>query len=776
MLYDDSEQLEVRHVISLAHHEVSIFAGGESIPEGELWIRRNAIRLSRKDDAGTLTTDTFTSKPFFLFSENCSDKEDFYHVLLQNQEKHGNAPERAPTPLQYDVHNIVTLVQRLHSSEEQLQTRWINGLIGRLFLALYKTPEMEHLIRTKMAKKIARVKTPAFLTNIILRNIDMGEGAPYITNPRLKDLTVDGACAAEADIKYSGNFRIEVAATAKFDLGTRFKTREVNLVLAVVLKKLEGHAIIRFKPPPSNRVWVSFETMPKVEMSIEPIVSSRQITYNIILRAIESRIREVIAETLVMPHWDDIPFLNTAGQRYRGGIWREEGGHPRQEASEPSVCQNLKGSEDSILGLEKENPSTQFVHHQRKTMSTPVLSTLPSPSDKGLSQSENPDNGTDPTTEVSSHAEPQSYSNKPKALRSSSFVSSASPVVSMDTTPVDALKQLRQSEQQGAASAMIAISNRSQPSSPADSPIGSPSKPSIFTHHRESHSSVSSRETVEHSFDEELEPHSNSRSGTLSSYSSGSATAIGRSLRSAPDTDQTQRHASSIYAASPGSEKRHSLAALGVATTVARKWGLGVLGRNNDVRSGTDNTIDGERMGTPTHPMGRGRPLPPPGTPLPRPERKGTRSKPNLGKVRARKPVPTSTSAIKQDGSSPLSLNLPRTSSQRAQGSIIDDGDQNGLLIVAAPSTDSEPSTPSEETRNEILDTMEVDEIPNLEDTGVSIGVDGDALDHGLQSHDRILVASNGEDSDSGPSSWDVTREEDIRGRRHWVEADPEQI
>lgn len=43
MLYDDENQLEVRHVISLAHYKVDIYGGGERIPEGELWIKRNCM-------------------------------------------------------------------------------------------------------------------------------------------------------------------------------------------------------------------------------------------------------------------------------------------------------------------------------------------------------------------------------------------------------------------------------------------------------------------------------------------------------------------------------------------------------------------------------------------------------------------------------------------------------------------------------------------------------------------------------------------------------------
>src|ERR1700733_2925910 len=299
MLYDDSEQLEVRYVISLEYHEVSVYNGVEDvIPEGELWIKRNAICLTRRPI--TIGVNA-SSLPFYLFSENMSEKEDFYFALLKNQEKNSIYGEIAPSPQSFDTKHIISLVQKLHSSEEHLQTRWLNALIGRLFLALYKTPEVEELLRRKLTKKISRVKKPNFITKISLQKIQTGEGGPFITNPRLKDLTIDGDCVVEADVNYSGNFRIEIAATARIDLGKRIGAREVELVLAVVCNKLEGRGLMKIKPPPSNRLWFTFETMPKIEMTIEPIVSSRQITYSLILRTIENRIREVIAETIVLP-------------------------------------------------------------------------------------------------------------------------------------------------------------------------------------------------------------------------------------------------------------------------------------------------------------------------------------------------------------------------------------------------------------------------------------------------------------------------------------------
>lgn len=45
MLYDNEDQIEVRHVISLAHYRTDVYAGGDKIPEGELWIKRNCRRM-----------------------------------------------------------------------------------------------------------------------------------------------------------------------------------------------------------------------------------------------------------------------------------------------------------------------------------------------------------------------------------------------------------------------------------------------------------------------------------------------------------------------------------------------------------------------------------------------------------------------------------------------------------------------------------------------------------------------------------------------------------
>ena len=689
MLYDDAEQLDPRHVIFLEHHNVSIYGGEEDIPEGELFIKRNSIRLARKPD---VESSISSPKPFYFFSENCSDKEDFYFALLHNQEAKSIAGDGPPRPQQYEVKDIITLVQKLHSSEEQLQTRWLNALVGRLFLALYKTHEVEDVLRRKITKKIARVKKPAFLSGIVLRKIDLGEGAPHITNPRLKDLTIDGDCCAEADFKYSGNFRLEVAATARIDLGARFKAREVNLVLAVVIRKLEGHILVKFKPSPSNRVWISFESMPYIDMNIEPIVSSRQITYNIILRAIESRIREVIAETIVLPHWDDSPFTDTIDQLYRGGIWAK--GIDEQSPKHTDVPDEVMGDEaepNTITLTDASSPQPR----EDRTMSLSALPAsidrVPDPRKAATSVHTFYDSA---NGAVSSGAQ-KKPPDLPKAIRSRSVASAADPLLSMDIAKIESRQHSttdidqKDRKYSDATQAMMAISQRSPPTSPMETPKGSfIDQPGGILEHTTTLSSL------------------NTSTETSSTHSRTSNNASPR-LRDAA-TFPNHASASSISSDRADTrsnlqpiEKKYSTASLGAATAAAKKWGWSVITRNTDPasQSGQSSTLD--RAGTPERPIGRGQPLPPPGQPLPFPERKSHFSLPK------RKAIPATSQKTKspnekppallqrgQDESKSCSNNAaaPPLPKRRRQGSDIEgDGDRKELLVVEVP---SEPSSP----------------------------------------------------------------------------------
>ncbi|KAB5559780.1 hypothetical protein GE09DRAFT_1285711 [Coniochaeta sp. 2T2.1] len=702
MLFDDDEQLEVRHVISLAHHTVSVYSGGDKTPEGELFIKRNAICLSRKTDGPDLAPDTRVSKPFYLFSENCSAKEDFYFALLKNQQQSSvSSDNKAPAPLTFDIKHIISLVQRLHSSEEHIHSRWLNAMLGRVFLGIYKTKDIENFIREKLTKKISRVKRPSFLSNITIQAIDTGESAPYITNPRLRDLTVEGECCMEADVKYTGNFRLEVAATARIELGSRLKAREVSLVLAVVLRKLEGHVLFKIKPPPSNRVWFSFQSMPKIEMTIEPIVSSRQITYTVILRQIENRIKEVIAETLVLPFWDDVPFFKTEHKNWRGGIFQGDDAVESTIDLETSLAQ--VGDVDDVDQLEESGTSDSPIPPIEKSHSLPVIeATSKSTGFFGRKKAENKgiassiSSASTSTTSVDTKADKGS---ERRAIRRSSFLSSPTPTISTDSLDVEAVKPASlPSEQSTAAAALAELSAMSEDLSNTSSQAAPPYRPYI-TSKSPSQSSVSSRETLDtESANKERtpQPRRDTASSTGSqddlAFQSSPSTPKG-SLRGNPASltrglfNRKENAAGDANAPppSPGisereQQRRNALAAVTNAAASAKRWGLNALQRNNEGNKNGNSAADEPPLDL-KKPMGRGQPLPPPGTPLPMPNKKTKTAPPPVPK---RKPVPPP--GPEQHASSDQHES-DHKEHRRPQN------DDTGMLVVEAPA-ESEPTTP----------------------------------------------------------------------------------
>ena len=769
MLYEDSEQMEVKYVISLEHHDVSIYGGGDIIPEGELWIKKNAIRLARKPG---FEDPTSTSKPFFLFSENCSDKEDFYFALLQNQEATPDAPDNPPRPQQYETEHIIGLVQRLHSSEEHLQTRWINGLVGRLFLALYKTQVLEDFIRKKITKKIARAKKPAFLSGIVLQKIDMGDSAPYLTNPKLKDLTIDGDCCAEADFKYNGNFRLEIAATAKLDLGARFKVREVNLLLAVVVKKLNGHALVKFKPPPSNRVWISFETMPDMELSIEPIVSSRQITYSMVLRAIESRIREVMAETIVLPHWDDSPFTDTTAQKFRGGIWGDSASNENLPTSHTRIPD--EAPEDEV-GAEADSASAARGSPQMKaerSMSIPVESDVAPLNQNTESASSSTPTLVDSTKDGSSTGV-QKSSEPPKALRSRSFASAANPLVSMDNANVESVQpEKKRKQQKDATSAMMAISSRSGPASPSETPDGQAStQATLWEGSKKTSSSSSSVSDHNEPTDQNVTQNTRSDGPSQTVWPRTPTNLSSRSTKSAFNNETSQpRPLEAGNRSSTASEKRQSIAAIGAATAAAKNWGWGVINRHASQKQSP--SPDPDRAGTPQHPIGRGRPLPPPGQPLPLP--KGFRGKAISPATPKRKPVASpELSQRKQDEVKSRPILPPPLPARKRQGSVpLDNTSDEGLLVVEAPPED-ETSSPIDEKPEEQPGDLETVVVGGEEAPSASAS-DMTSPDDRVSTpeSDSAQREQSGEADERPLSSWQSVQEEEARSKSVWLGAE----
>ncbi|GAA5977719.1 hypothetical protein JCM5350_002329 [Sporobolomyces pararoseus] len=353
-LYESEAQQECWAAIEVSSHDVVVYP--EGYVDGEFWVKRTAIELKPKvrvtdsgkekereaveseDEEGTglgkvegqadgTSYDAETGKPlpWFIFAKVNSDKEDWYHslVLASRIGTSRCAAETARDRALFSSDDMAHLVDSIDSLSDSIPMRWFNAILGRIFLAVYRTSSLESYITSRIVRKLKRVKIPSMLSEIQVREVDVGSSTPLFSKPMLKELTTDGEASMEVHVSYVGAVRITIETVATVSISSRFKPYSVRLVLAVVLQELEGTLLLKIKKPPSNRIWFGFTAMPKIKMAIEPLVSTRQIKWSMITSPIESRIREVIAESIVLPHMDDLAFFSTLPfpATARGGIF-----------------------------------------------------------------------------------------------------------------------------------------------------------------------------------------------------------------------------------------------------------------------------------------------------------------------------------------------------------------------------------------------------------------------------------------------------------------------
>jgi hypothetical protein len=247
---------------------------------------------------------------------------------------------------------------------------------------------------------------------------------------------------------------------------------------------------------------------------------------------------------------------------------------------------------------------------------------------------------------------------------------------------------------------MIEIKTRSQSNSVSSTPYGSPQKEHSFEN-----TALYRGEDV---FAEPLDMKENE--GPRRPYSSHSealsSTASLNSTTTTTTTEEKKRKgtfdgSSRTFTQSLSSEKRTPMAALGTATAAAaKKWGWNVLAKGDQAKPDESRP----KPGTPEHPIGRGRPLPPPGTPLPPPERNPFKS--GSVSVPRRKPVPPLPEFLQEEKRPVPPPPLPKRKSAPLRETNVIFTDE--VLVVEAPA-ESEPNSPAmplpnvEERKNQTL-------------------------------------------------------------------------
>ncbi|ODV92403.1 hypothetical protein CANCADRAFT_21740, partial [Tortispora caseinolytica NRRL Y-17796] len=333
-LYKDELANDVKHVIVLNNYVVMTWP--PHCTDGTLFIKRHALcllkhaealKIKNLMDAGVKDIPE-PKDAFFLFSNSCYLKEDLYFTLINataglsksNPVFEPIDPQLVAEPIKPAKQDFVSVIHALTSTESDIELRWFNAFLGRLFLSFNQTTHAENFFRNRIENKLRNLKRPSYLGNISLIHVKPGITIPRFLNPNLIEFSPEGMLKLEVNIVYSGEFSLKVSTTASIPFAG-LKSKDVSLVLAVRVCRIVGTLEIHIKPPPSNRLWYAFKTMPEVDLQIEPVVSSRKVSYSVVNSVIKSRIMNSIKESLVMPYMDDISFFDTSGDLFRGGIW-----------------------------------------------------------------------------------------------------------------------------------------------------------------------------------------------------------------------------------------------------------------------------------------------------------------------------------------------------------------------------------------------------------------------------------------------------------------------
>lgn len=331
-LYAGEDCAVLQHVIVLADRVVAVWPTG--LPDAALFTVQTAICLAkRRRGSSTSSASGPDGAPKGSYFVQCAlnvEKEDWYFALIRatKSDKPGDphGPETRARTRHFATPHMMQLVESLNTTEGQLHTRWLNALMGRLFLAVGSTPQFEQAIRARIEKKLRKINRPGFLDEFQLQHVDVGTATPTITHPKLKHLDPDGRLTVGCWVSYRGEMAIRIATKLTLPIG------DVNVVLNVRVVRVEGPVVVLLKPPPSSRLWYAFERMPRLELAIEPVVLLRSVTYSVVTNAIRRKFEAAIRESLVLPAMDDIAFFNTEGEVYRGGIWDNSEDEPESVA------------------------------------------------------------------------------------------------------------------------------------------------------------------------------------------------------------------------------------------------------------------------------------------------------------------------------------------------------------------------------------------------------------------------------------------------------------
>ncbi|XP_061741167.1 testis-expressed protein 2-like [Nerophis ophidion] len=110
----------------------------------------------------------------------------------------------------------------------------------------------------------------------------------------------------------------------------------VPLMLSVEVLELSGTLAINIPPPPTDRIWYSFQVPPKMDLHVRPMFGKREVTFTHVTEWIERKLKCELQNMFVMPNMNDVyvPLMaagpdHPAAAKRSSSTWRQSSLEPQ---------------------------------------------------------------------------------------------------------------------------------------------------------------------------------------------------------------------------------------------------------------------------------------------------------------------------------------------------------------------------------------------------------------------------------------------------------------
>ncbi|EPY49606.1 eukaryotic protein [Schizosaccharomyces cryophilus OY26] len=319
LLHDPLNTHCLLRTLDLEDYHIKIFPS--EVSENEAFSNRNAVLLKPTSDKQHPQSSPISleCQNLYLYARSPSKKEDWYFKLLSFSK---TCPPLRPTdgPASFDYYSVKNNLDNLSSPD----LTWLNAFIGRIYLGIHKSEGFKNTVKHKLSRKLSKISTPEMMSDIQVTNVDVGESIPIVDNLELVSISEAGELNVSADILYQGDCSFKAETAAKLKLGSKIPSKKVTFSLVIRLRHLSGRVRLLIKPPPSNRIWYGFYEDPKIELHVEPMVLQKQLSNSYLLNYLRNKLLDLIFDTMVLPHMNDIAFFSDDPCPIKGGLYNSK--------------------------------------------------------------------------------------------------------------------------------------------------------------------------------------------------------------------------------------------------------------------------------------------------------------------------------------------------------------------------------------------------------------------------------------------------------------------